>query len=468
MGERYTKVFALPNPLYATGSSVAVIAGALLKDNKTPKIVAQLKFLNLQEKNIKAVTVYLSDFKDIAGNHLEGEQIYQYLDLSVTRDEFFGQKVPIVLSNPSIRSFSAKVTEVIYEDNSSLELKNSFWEAFPVTLSAKQILKKEELISLYFSQYGQDALYLFHREKDLWQCVCGEWNGKEEQFCYKCHRCIEELETFTLQKLERDLEDKKSKEKVKAIEKKEKADKEKAEHIQEVKKLKKTAFVVIPIVALVVIIAILGLNRIENQKRYKEAVAMAEQKEYGNAIAAFEKLDNYKDSEEKLLDAKYNLACDLVENKKFSKAIEIYTELGDYKDSLEQIKIFNNEALYYDAIGEYLSGNTIFTESQLQGFLDKLKDIPVSYKDAKKYIDELTIILEEIKSHKGSYYSNVSGDKFTIEGDVCSWNDSKDKSWLYWGIKDGTVSFASFSSTPDIIFSENNIMYIWNEPFTKK
>jgi len=37
MNERYTRVFSLPENLYATGSPVVIAAGALLKDNQTGK-----------------------------------------------------------------------------------------------------------------------------------------------------------------------------------------------------------------------------------------------------------------------------------------------------------------------------------------------------------------------------------------------------------------------------------------------
>jgi len=37
MSERYSKLFAFPENLYAAGSPVVIAAGALLKDNQTGK-----------------------------------------------------------------------------------------------------------------------------------------------------------------------------------------------------------------------------------------------------------------------------------------------------------------------------------------------------------------------------------------------------------------------------------------------
>ena len=43
MSERYSKLSALPENLYSTGAPVIIAAGALLKDNQTGKVLAQLK-----------------------------------------------------------------------------------------------------------------------------------------------------------------------------------------------------------------------------------------------------------------------------------------------------------------------------------------------------------------------------------------------------------------------------------------
>ena len=42
MSERYTRLFALEENLYSDGSPVVISAGALLKDNQTGAVLAQL------------------------------------------------------------------------------------------------------------------------------------------------------------------------------------------------------------------------------------------------------------------------------------------------------------------------------------------------------------------------------------------------------------------------------------------
>ena len=67
MSERYSRLFSLPNNLYVENAPVVISAGALLKDTQSNKIIAQLKFKNINRKNISAITVSVQPF-DVVGN----------------------------------------------------------------------------------------------------------------------------------------------------------------------------------------------------------------------------------------------------------------------------------------------------------------------------------------------------------------------------------------------------------------
>ena len=94
MSERYSRVFALPENLYAVGSPVVIAAGVLLKDNQTGKVLAQLKLQSISNKIIIGVKVRLNLF-DNAGNSIGLPVDFDYLDLSASRDTEFGQKTPL-------------------------------------------------------------------------------------------------------------------------------------------------------------------------------------------------------------------------------------------------------------------------------------------------------------------------------------------------------------------------------------
>ena len=81
MSERYTRLFALEENLYSDGSPVVISAGALLKDNQTGAVLAQLKIRNIGGKTIKAAAVRITCF-DTVGKPLEGTAEKEYLDLA--------------------------------------------------------------------------------------------------------------------------------------------------------------------------------------------------------------------------------------------------------------------------------------------------------------------------------------------------------------------------------------------------
>ena len=84
--ERYTSLYRLPENQYTAGSPVLLEAGALLKDSRTGAVLVQLKMRSVSAKPIRAVMVAVDAF-DVSGAPLEGVAEYQYLDLSVPRDE---------------------------------------------------------------------------------------------------------------------------------------------------------------------------------------------------------------------------------------------------------------------------------------------------------------------------------------------------------------------------------------------
>ncbi|MDD6967055.1 MAG: hypothetical protein PUK18_06090 [Firmicutes bacterium] len=116
MSERYSRLFSLPTNLYTEGSPVLIAAGALLKDNQTGKVLAQLKFRNISQKAIQSVKVKVNAC-DTAGCPLAGMDSFSYLDLSVAAGEEFGQSKPIYLPDATTRAFSVEILSVVFADH---------------------------------------------------------------------------------------------------------------------------------------------------------------------------------------------------------------------------------------------------------------------------------------------------------------------------------------------------------------
>ena len=192
MSERYLKLFSLEENLYIPGSPVLIAAGALLKDTQTGKILGQLKLQSISDQSIKAATVALVPL-DTVGNPLGEPVSYQYLDLKVTRDAYWGSQDPIRFSDPSTRAYTASVKEVIFSDNSIWTAPNSAWKALPAKTTLETQLDDFELATQYRMHFGMDCQYGYQTAEDLWYCPCGAVNHQGESVCHACQKDRNEL-----------------------------------------------------------------------------------------------------------------------------------------------------------------------------------------------------------------------------------------------------------------------------------
>jgi len=99
--------------------------------------------------------------------------------------------------------------------------------------------------------------------------------------------------------------------------------------------------VLVCIIAAVVLV--LTLVIFPNNK-YNDAVALMNAKKYDEAIVAFEDLDGYKDSEDKIKEAKYAKAVSLMSAEKYDEAKKEFEALGEYKDSADKLKECNEKS----------------------------------------------------------------------------------------------------------------------------
>lgn len=295
MSERYSKLFSMPENLYTEGSPVIIAAGALLKDNQTGRIVAQMKLCNISPKTIKAATVSVFPLNTM-GKPL-GEAIrYEYLDLNSTRDTDFGSKSAIPMPDITTRSFSAAVVEVIFTDNSVWNADDAVWEVLksPETLTSRL---DSEMVKQFRIEYGSGAKNFFLVQKDLWQCVCGAVNRREEKACHSCRKAICDLRDIDLDALEA-LKERQ------LIREREQAEKEATEaKIKEAevrKKIGKIAAVIVPALAIIIVAAVIISGMVKRANAYKDALSLMNNEQYEEAITAFTALGDYKDSAEQI------------------------------------------------------------------------------------------------------------------------------------------------------------------------
>lgn len=349
MSERYSRLFALSENQYASGSPVVIAAGALLKDNQTGKVIAQLKLRNISNKIIKAAKVCISPF-DTVGNPIGEAVQYQYLDLSAKRNEDFGQKTAIALSDATTRSFAVSVDEIAFADNTIWKATGEPWEVLPAQSSFDRTHGVEFTKQLCI-KYGAGCKYIPLAEKDLWYCTCGAMNSQKEDKCHACGKSYAVLSNLDYDTIRTEMETRIAAEKEQAI-------KDAVAAKAKTKKAIKITAIAIPILAIMVAAAILLFGMISKSNAYKGAVALMNAGQYEKAIDEFKELDGYKDSSEQIkiaesaiaeleriaeLEAQYNKAINLLHSDVSGNENEAYyilNELGDYKDSEELVQGF--------------------------------------------------------------------------------------------------------------------------------
>lgn len=369
MSERYTKVFSLHNNLYVTGSPVIISAGALLKDNQTGRILAQLKFQNISTSIIKAISVQLMAL-DTIGKKLGDTVDYQYLDLHMGRDEETGQKVPILLPDPSTRAFYVSISEVIFSDNAIWKNSNKLWEELKPPVTLQQALKDQELVKQYRIKFGDLCKYKPNHQNDLWQCSCGFYNHNNEAKCHNCGIKIADLDSLNIKQLDEECEIRVKSESEKRLRKKT------AKSI----KRKKLATLVIS-VCIITFALWTGIkfvdDYINSNKTYNAAIDLAASGSYEEAATVFKSLGNFKDSQERAQQNMYDYAQKLIDGGDLENASIIFSELGDFKDSQEKAK----ECLYSRAqefikVGQYEDAISLLSKlGDYQDSVTLLKDV---------------------------------------------------------------------------------------------
>ena len=348
MSERYTKVFALPENLYAEGSPVVVSAGHLLRDNQTGKVLAQLKIKNISSKAIKAATVLIHG-QDTAGKAIDGDAQQKYLDLTAKTGEEFGQKSAVPLPDASTRAFSLEVTQVVFEDSSTWEGTQAPWEPLPEAVSLSKELGDAELVKQYKLKAGPKCAVYPRAHKDLWLCACGTWNRDGK--CCACGQEKDVLLNLDLAALTAERDARLAQEKAER-EDREVADKAAAE--ARAKKTKKVLAIAIPSVIVLMVAWLLITKIVVPNNDYEQAIELMEAGEYQEALMKLDEIDGTTSMEEKIVATKreclYREAVYLMDQEEYAASTSIFTELEGYKDSLDLLNESRNRMKYREAM----------------------------------------------------------------------------------------------------------------------
>lgn len=327
MSERYTRLFALEENLYSEGAPVVISAGALLKDNQTGAVLAQLKIKNIGDKRVKAAAMRIACF-DTLGKPLEGVVEKEYLDLDAGRGAEFGQKALISLPDPSARSFSVTVTWVAFSDNTVWNASGETLFALPEPDSLSEVLGDEELVKQYRLKYGAGTKSFPRKYKDLWFCACGALNRVEEKACHICGNRLANLLPFDAEALKAEKDTRLQKE---ADERRKAEEEAKAAAAEKAKKSKKAAMIVIPIICGCIAFVILLTQVIIPKQKLDKAISLIDAGDYDAAYVMLENIGNTG----AIAESKYSRAMEKIDTGDFETAYMLLDGL-DYQDSAQK------------------------------------------------------------------------------------------------------------------------------------
>ena len=189
---KYEKIFSLEENLYAEGSPLIIKAGALLKDNDTSWLIAQLKLSNISNNVLKYAKVEISCLDSL--NRPIGEPVmFEYLDLSAYRGQDFGTQTPIKIVYSAARSYTVRLVEAGFSDNTIWSNPDAVWQALPKQEDLTTAIADDNAQKGYKETFGQSANFIACDVSGGWLCSCGEFNHENEERCYKCNASHSDL-----------------------------------------------------------------------------------------------------------------------------------------------------------------------------------------------------------------------------------------------------------------------------------
>lgn len=166
--------------------------------------------------------------------------------------------------------------------------------------------------------------------------------------------------------------------------------------------------VIIFIVAVIAVNAVRFLPGFIAETKYNSALELMEEKNYTAAIAKFQELGEFQESEEKIKECKYLNALALIDSENYTQAKTLLQELKGYKDDIETKIQVCDYAIAKDYLEskKYDEAKKLFESLKNYGdSKDMVKECSyqkaVSLIESKKY-EEAIEILKTIKKHSNA------------------------------------------------------------------
>ncbi|MBR5497757.1 MAG: hypothetical protein IKV76_07235 [Clostridia bacterium] len=383
--ERYTTLAKGTENLYIKNCPVLITANALVKDNNSDRVLAQLKFKNISDHTIKAVKVEIIPYS-VENDELAERTEAQYLDLSAEYNGEFGQKQPIYLPDNTTRSFKIVCKSVIFADGKWENSENTTCEQVVYPIGIKDSISDKKNFSEFISFAEKEEIK--NNTEIFWQKhnkeeISSRISFLKKNIVYASSELSEEtnntIEQYTkILSEERKADEDFSETETKAInsfdELKSKLESAKNGIIK--KNSKKTKIIIATTLTTTVLVSVfifIYSTIIVPELNYQKAINLMQNGDFDTAIVMFEELGDYKDSKKMITETEnektYRYALTAFNNGYYSNAINSFKSIFYYKDSAEKIKEAEEkikeakyeQAMYYFNKENYTNAEELFT-----------------------------------------------------------------------------------------------------------
>lgn len=148
-----------------------------------------------------------------------------------------------------------------------------------------------------------------------------------------------------------------------------------------------------------------------NKEIYAKAEAAFEAGNYSEAAALFRSVSDYEDSEARVKECNYFIACAELDNDHFEEAIELFTALGDYRDCAKKLAEATENIFDSTVVGTWLCESIDMVDAVKEGILSSMGESGeefLSYFPMMEFVVDMRLELFD----DGKYSVSLDADSF--------------------------------------------------------
>lgn len=274
-------------------------------------------------------------------------------------------------------------------------------EKAKLCIEKAEISRKDEIYLTAVSLLSHETVFAYKKAIPMFESI-SEWKDSLSKI-NDCERGIYEIEQREEEKrieAERLAEAKRLEEEriaeEKRIEEEKLAEEQRIAEELAAKKRKKIFVITAPIVcACIALVVVLNTVIIPGSK-YSDALSLMEEKKYEEAVAIFDGISDYKDSDEKRKESLFLYAISCQNDQQYEKAITVFEQIKGYKESDEKIE--ECEIAILD--NKYNAAVALMNEGKYENAITAFEEIS-THKDSKTQITVCMSTLAKTYVSKG-------------------------------------------------------------------